>query len=378
MRLSTLRLSWGIFLIILTALSSAFAEDTIAGGYEIRIGLMAGLSGPSANVGRDCRRGYELARGVMVQKGRIKDYRLRFLYADHRADPKTGLSEFNRLVDIERVHAVVTHRSPVALAINPVSRRKNIPILLITGHPELRVRNSHAFEFWPLVSDEGEALARVLAGLGKTRVAVLTTEDEWTLGLRDIFVAELEKLAGQLVYDQAVPKDETDFAAYALQIKKGRPTAVFVNLRPGQVGAAVRRLREAGINEQIIGNFYMRKSEEIDIAGVSAMEGAIIVEPNFSGPEFVNNAQRVLGDQDITGVTYTCYSAIALLVQALEADPNIREPKDLSATLAGTAQVRLPDEIIRMVERAARYNLAYRTIKKGKVIALEFPSQEGL
>ena len=343
----------------------AYGEGT----HEFLVGLMAEMTGPSANIGLDCIKGYEIAKQVYEDSENSNSYKIIYHFADHKADSKIGVTEFNRLVDVEGVFAVVTNRSSVALAINPISKRKRIPILVITGQERLRSNNPYAFEYWPLVADESQALAKKLIELGKKKIALLSTEDDWTLALRDRFKEKYQGYGGRVKFDKTITSNEMDVTTYLTQIKNIDPDALFVNLRPGQIGLAVRKARELKINSLIVGNFYMRKHDEIVAAGEENIQGAMLVEPDFSQPRFVDLAYNVLGDDKLTGVTYTCFSALRAIHLALRRNSNISSPADLYRELEKIKYLELPDEKVQMIDRAARYNLVYKSIDDGQVVS---------
>lgn len=352
------------------ALAPGLAPALDSNPKAIRIGLLTELSGPSANVGNDCKRGYELARKSLFPNDKLGTMDVVFVYGDHRADAKTGVAEFRRLVDVEKAQAVVTNRSPVALAINPISKRYKIPLLTITGHPKVREQNPYAYEFWPLVEDEARALAVKAFNLKLVKVAIISSEDDWTLALRDHFTADWKSFGGVVVLDETVTPDEQGFQVLATKVHQTAPNLVFVNLRPGQVGSFVKRLREQHIQAQIMGNFYLRKKEEIASAGPAAMEGAILVESNFLQPQFLRLSEKYLGDGNISGITYSCYSALAALAQAMQTAPGFTEANWLITALDNLQVLTLPDEALRVENRAVRYKLVYRTIMKGAVFPI--------
>ena len=347
-------------LAVLFSAHSAWAEQ------EIVIGMMTELSGPAVGVGTDCRSGYELARRRFAPRDQVSRHKLRFVLADHKSDPKTGISEFNRLADSEAAWVVLSNRNPVVLALSPISVRKRVPILVVTGHPVLREQNPYAFEFWPTVGEEGALLAKFLIASEKRTLAMLSTVDDWTLGLRDALAESFEKSGGKIVFDQEVSKEETDFGTYALRLRADASEAIFVNLRPGQVGSAVRRLHEAGVDKQLLGNIYMPKPEEVATAGMEAIEGAVFAQLNYARPNFLFAAKSELGAENLGAVSYSCYSAMAALLQALHRTAEIRGPEDVTRALAGLESIELPDERVLMRDREAKYPLSLARMRGGK------------
>lgn len=348
-----------ILLLNLTLSELAFAEPIV-------IGLLTELSGVAANTGSACQSGFELARRFKSPSDRVQGNQVNFVYGDHKSDPMTGIAEFNRMAEIEGAWAIVSNRSPVVMAISPLAAKHNIPILAITGHPLLRTQNRNAYEFWPLVEDEAETLSTFLASRNLQSLAILSTIDEWTLGLRSAVRSSFEKRGGHVIYDREIEKDNVDLRSFEPALKAAAPDAIFVNLRPGQTGLAVRRIRTAGIEGQLLGNVYLSQAQEIEVAGKSTVEGGVVALLNFERPRFLAQA-RAMGIEP-GAVVYSCYAALSALLEALATMGNPPDHLRLSEALSRMTGVQLPDETVPFRERAARYELRPGILRNGRPV----------
>ena len=90
----------------------------------IKIGAMADVTGPSARIGNDCQRGYELAFNTYSTDGKVGSHSVRIIYGDNKNEVKAGLNEFKRIVEYEGADAIITTRSHISMAINPLSLKK--------------------------------------------------------------------------------------------------------------------------------------------------------------------------------------------------------------------------------------------------------------
>ena len=119
---------------------------------EIRIGLMSTLTGSFAISGEHCRQGYEVARVAFVKDGKIGTYKLKFIYSDTRGDAKTSVSEFRKLVHVDKVQAVVSTRSQLTMPLSSLAIQHKVPVVGIVGHTEFLKANSFGFRAWPTTS----------------------------------------------------------------------------------------------------------------------------------------------------------------------------------------------------------------------------------
>jgi len=101
----------------ITALSGAgFAQETI------KIGGLASLSGSGASVGKGAEIGWKLAIADINAAGGIAGKQVEFVLADTQTDPTHAVSEARRLVDVEKIAALV----------GPVTSQEVIPVTAVT------------------------------------------------------------------------------------------------------------------------------------------------------------------------------------------------------------------------------------------------------
>ena len=105
---------------------SAFAESN----GPIRIGVIDPLSGPAARIGKENLEGMNFA--LDEYGGKVAGRKIEFVMADDQNNPNVGLTEARRLVEREKVVAIIGNlNSAVALAIHPYTTRAKMPY--ITG-----------------------------------------------------------------------------------------------------------------------------------------------------------------------------------------------------------------------------------------------------
>ena len=333
---------------------------------EIRIGLLVELSGQYATgSGDQCKYGYELGRKMYRYQG--DDYKIKFIYGDSQGEPKASISEFNRLVKVEKVHAIITNRSRVGMALNPLSIRHGIPLIGVVGHAEFINQNPNAFRFWPSSIDEATALSKKVFDMGFKDVAIITHEDEWTISYRDAFVESYNKLGGKVNLNELISPEMMDFRAITTRIKKANAQAIVVNLGPANTGVFIRRLREQGVKQQLFGGYYTRTKESIENAG-EAIEGLILVELDLNMPEFGNVVRRELKGEEPNTYKFTCASAVAFVLETLKNNKNVTDGGSLLKALSKANELALVDGPLEIKDREAQFGLAYKTIKQGKVV----------
>lgn len=363
---SCLRAVVGTVLIFATHLSGACADEPSTAADPTTIGLLVAMTGPIAELGEDCRRGIEIAR----QHSPVPTPHVRFVYEDSQGDPKVAVNGFNKLVAQDGASAVITMRSPIGMAVNPISLQKRIPILAAVGHPEFATTNRYAFQHWPSTVIEGRALAENTIAEGRRKIAAITTEDEWTLSLSTEFLREVAARGGEVLLNETVLPSDTDHSAIFAKVKLLPVDAVFINMGPAQGATAIKRIRELGFTKQIYSNFWSGDPSQIEAAGVAATNGVKFPEVRLQLPKLEEAARNFQPVKRPSGMTFSCYTATASVLQALQSATGRVNPAALYTKLLELTKVELLDGPLKIENRQGQYNVVMKIIRNGKVSEL--------
>lgn len=284
---------------------------------ELRLAALVELSGPAATVGEEVRRGLEIGRALYVDKARPGKMKLTVLFGDTHDDVKTAISEFRRLVEIEKADVVLISRSKIAMPVNPLASQIGIPVIGGVGHPGFVTGNPNAIRMFPSAEIEGRYLAQAARDAGKSRMAVITLDDEWTGALSKVFSAEFVRLGGTIVSDQLIDPAETELGTIAINVKKSAPDGVFLDLLLLHLGSMAKRLREQRIDAQFYSNYWIQRKDVIDSAG-QAVEGAVFSQADTSNKNFMTELNSRFPGTTTLVSTYLAHMSVALVTDAFE------------------------------------------------------------
>ena len=344
-----------IGLLILLLPLAAVADPAAPQPEKLKIGELLTLSGSFASAGEDCRKGINAA---------VTDdpAALELVYADSKNDPSAAITEFRKLVSVDNVLAIYTHRSSMGMALNPVSLTAGIPLLGAVGHKDFAAGNKYAFQIWPKSDDDGNFLAQEFIKRGHKKVALVFTEDEWTTAVSQAFRLKYTELGGTIVFDQPVLPAETDFRTLVLQIKSKSPDAIFMNMLLPQIAPLIKQAREFKVSGKLYSNFYVAKKEVLEAAGAVALEGVSYVEMATDLPTL----KTKLGldpNENITGLTLASFVATRLLAQAAaEIKDQPQTAAKLYEALLIQTEVRTPDHTYPVRNRCVEFPLAIKTL----------------
>src|SRR5215510_3075855 len=92
----------------LAGLLHGAAQAQPAQGEPYRIGIILPMTGSTADYGADFTRGAQLAEEEINAAGGINGRPIRLVNGDSKNSPRDGVAEFRRLVDVEKVPAIIS------------------------------------------------------------------------------------------------------------------------------------------------------------------------------------------------------------------------------------------------------------------------------
>src|SRR3989337_891252 len=160
----------------------------------LKIGYLLDFTGALASFGPDEENAIKLAIQQINDAGGVLGKPMEAVKADSATDKDIGVTEANRLVDIEHVQAIVgSLASGVTLAVaEGVTGPKNIlQISNASTSPALTKANDNDFLFRTPISDaaQGIVLAKLIQDLGYTSVCTMYVNNAYGHGLSENFAA---------------------------------------------------------------------------------------------------------------------------------------------------------------------------------------------
>ena len=237
-------------LLVLTCGASLAADP---GVYSDRVvfGQTAALSGPSAALGRGMRLGLEAAFEEANRGGGVAGRRIELVTLDDRYEPEDAIRNAKRLIDAERVFALVgTVGTPTARATVPIASASGVPFIgPFSGAAFLRdtalstvvnVRASYA--------QETEKMMAELVDRGALRrIAVLYQDDTFGRDGLDGARLALQRRGLAPVGTGAFPRNTTAVKTALLGIREAAPQAVVMIGTYKPLAAFVRWARKIGM-----------------------------------------------------------------------------------------------------------------------------------
>jgi branched-chain amino acid transport system substrate-binding protein len=262
----------------MATLSSVRAQE------PIKIGVILPLTGPSAAIGQEDLKGIQLA--IDEAGGKILGRSVELVIADDQNSPNVGLTEVRRLVENEKVSAVVgSLNSAVALAIHAFTARAKVPYISGGIVRDLTDQRKSPYTF----------RASVAAGQLEGVIAQFVVQNGWPdvilMGSdyaagRDA-VAQvgqtIKQLKGNVVSEVFPRAGETDYAPFFSRLADRKADAVYGFFFGGDTLRFVRQYRSSGLKFPLIMTDVALSAGGVAQALGKDIDGVYSVEYWFNG-----------------------------------------------------------------------------------------------
>ncbi|CAE6747551.1 branched-chain amino acid ABC transporter substrate-binding protein [Paraburkholderia nemoris] len=312
----------------------------------VKVGVAGPLTGGQSNFGKDDERGVRLAvedlnRKPMIINGQAVTFAV--VSEDDAADPKTGVSVAQKLVD-SGVKAVIGHyNSGVTIPASRIYNDAHIPMITGAASNPAVTQQNFPYVFRLAASDNvmGARMAEYAANvLHAKRAAVIDDRTAYGSGVADVFVATAKKNGLEIVGREYSNDKATDFNAILTHIKAERPDVIFYGGYYAQAASIGRQTKQLGLEIPILGgdgicSVDMPKlaAGSLDGRGYCAQGGAPLATLQ-GGADFASRYEEKFGAKnDIYSPAF--YSATMVVAQAIKA-ANSTDPEKFVPLLKQT------------------------------------------
>lgn len=243
---------------------------------EITLGVILPLTGDGAKYGESARRAIDLAFSEINTKGGINGKLIRLIYEDSQGAPQKGVSALQKLITFDHVAAVIGDLfSSVTLAMAPLAERNRVVILSPTSSaPSITHAGDYIFRNCASDVFEGTVMAEAARDrLGIRTVAVLYINNDYGVGIADVFRKKFTAKGGSIVGEEAFAQGATDFRAQLTKIAFAHPEAIYL-VGYKELGLVLKQIGELGIKAKLLSTVMFEDPEILRVAGPAA-EGVI-------------------------------------------------------------------------------------------------------
>ncbi len=226
---------------------------------ELRIGVLVPFTGALAPFGPDYYNAAQLAVKHINAAGGVLGRPVKLVRGDTGTNPEQGVAEARRMVDIERVQAIVgAAASGVTL---PVAESVTIPKRIVqispaSTSPAITDLKDNDFVFRTPLSDaaQGVVLAQLVKDLGLTKVCTMYVNNAYGQGLSETFAKKFKELGGTVTAQVAHTAEKAPSYLSELQkcTEKGPEALVAISYPEGQADVYLREALEQRLANRFV------------------------------------------------------------------------------------------------------------------------------
>ena len=215
---------------------AAHAQDVI------NIGAVLPLTGPSATVGEDIRRGVMMGVDKVNAEGGIQGKKLNVIVEDSANNPTTALSAARKLANVDKVPAVMgEYSSSITLPMAQFLVKEGVTHMNIgSSSVKIKTLGDSAFNIIGLEDNGNKYAAKDLFAMGKRKVAVIAPNNAYGQGVAEGFKKDFEALGGKVVSELLYVGGKSTYRSELQQLARSKPDT-YLYTAYGQESAVINR-----------------------------------------------------------------------------------------------------------------------------------------
>ncbi len=289
----------------------------------VTFGWLGALTGSAATIGVPIKDAVELAVEEVNANNIIPGKKLSMIYEDDACDPKKSTTSTQKLVDVDKVTAIIGGLcSGTVLADAPIVEDGKVLLMSYSAtNPKIKDAGDYIFRNVPSDNGQGAAAAALMNARGFKKVAIIHIQNDYAVGLTDVFKAEAKKLGFEIVASETYDPADTDFKTQLSKISAKSPDALYMVSHPADAAIVLKQAAELGLKIPIVGSDSSKDDAVITGAGAAA-EGLIVTLPGVpKSPElekFASSYKAKYG-KEFSVYTPEAYDVVYILAKACAA-----------------------------------------------------------
>jgi branched-chain amino acid transport system substrate-binding protein len=268
-------------ILVLAFLFPALAATVPSHAKEIKIGLIAPLSGDVKTFGESVRNSFLIAVEEANARGGVAGMKITYVVQDDKNDATEAANVANLLVNQQRVKAIVgSVTSKATIPVSDIIQAAKIPAISPTAtNPKVTVadgkRKDYMFRACFIDPFQGVVMAKFSRETlkGKSAAVLFDASNDYTKGIAEVFRDAFRKQGGKVAAFESYGKDDVDFSAILTKVKASGPDILFLPDYYNKVGLIAKQVREKGLKVRLVGADGWDSPDLVKIAGSAIEDG---------------------------------------------------------------------------------------------------------
>lgn len=277
----------------------------------IKIGATLPLTGDAAEAGQAAMKAIKLAASEWNSKNTKYNYEI--VFEDDAVKPKQGLLNAQKLINLDKVRAILTQWTPVGATVSPLSEKNGV-IHFTCSIGDVVSQGKYNFNHYTSFEEQAKALIEKLKEEKIKNLSYVIVNTTGCIEQSDFMIEALKNQNINLIDVEYYNPNEKDFRLLISKLEAKKPDYyLFCSIPPSaQIFLSQFKQSHAKHNITSIDTFLEMGSENTDL-----VEGLWYVN-SASGTETFREAFKEKTGADITSCTANLYDATNLLITAYE------------------------------------------------------------
>lgn len=245
-----------------TEAPAAATQAPAAAGGELKVAILAPLSGQVSTFGISTRNGAELAVEEWNAKGGVAGMKVTTVVEDSQCSADPAVNAANKVIDQDKVHYIVGEVcSSASIPVSQITEAKGVVQISPTSTNDTLTLNSDGstkkYVFRACYNDSFQGLVTGKFALDtlKAKKAFIMYDqgNDYTIGLSNSFEKTFTGGGGTIVGKETYTKNDTDFSAILAKVAEASPDVVFLGDYYPIVNLVMAQAKEKGITAPFLG-----------------------------------------------------------------------------------------------------------------------------
>jgi branched-chain amino acid transport system substrate-binding protein len=240
----------------------ALAVGCAPAAKELKVGVLAGLTGPAPSFGQSEKDGIMLAIGEWNAKGGVLGQKIVAVVEDGQCDATASVNAANKVINQDKVKFILGETcSGSTIPVTEISNAAKIVLMAATAtNANVTVDKSgktkdYTFRVCYIDPFQGGILGQFAAEKLQAKKAFIMYDqgNDYTIGLANSFEAKFTAAGGSIVGKETYTKTDTDFSAILAKAKAAKPDVIVLPDYYNIVNLVMKQAKEKGITAPFVG-----------------------------------------------------------------------------------------------------------------------------
>lgn len=315
---------------------------------EIKVGVVAPISGSMAMVGDTNIKGVRLAAKQINEAGGINGKKITLVEADDQGDPKSAVSAANKVIFNDGVVGIIgTTNSSCTLAMMDVTESNQIPTITpnSSGISITDPSNSYIARLQASDTQMARAITEyAVKDLGYTKVAIMYQNDDLGSGGKIVAEEVLKENGLEAVAVEAFEPSATDMNAQLTKIKTFEPEAIIMWTMYTPAAAIAKQVQQLGMDVDLMGGGGLTNAKLYELGG-DASVGILNTQTFFpdktkaspAAVAFIEAYEAEYGVMPDSNAAMA-YDSMIVMAEGLKASPDLNPDEIMTGIKSVTAK----------------------------------------